>query len=261
MMPTAAITGDVHHALGHHYLEKKEHIFSKEYSEVISKNNSKATLFVTGKCIKNNPQHWKKIADKKNIELGGHTYYAFQPSSIFYAYKDLFSRFGWTYGPMMYQLIDISKTVKAFKKANIKLTSWRSHAYRGDKTTGKLLPDFGIKTISELRSVPSRKLNNLPITCYPDDHIFLSTLNDTEYDPDAEMKKVKQSIYKKINNKEHMVIQLHPSSMKVYDEFESLNEIITKLKDNDYEFKTISEMSEEIKNLPESSDALRYLEE
>lgn len=258
-MPLAAITGDVHHYLSNHPLEKKEHIFSKEYLDIVSNLDVKATLFVTGKSIEQHRDHWYALFKDNPIELGGHTYYALQPPSIFYAYKDLLGRFGHTYGPVLYQLLDISKTVKAFEKADISINSWRTHGYRGDKVTGKLLPHFGIKYISELKKVPSKKLINLPITCYPDDHIFLATVDKNRFDPDEEMKTVKKSIFKAIEEKKDMVLQLHPGSMKTYDDFQTFRKILKKLKNSNYEFKTLSEMGETFKDgLQESPEALKY---
>ncbi|MFW6048524.1 MAG: polysaccharide deacetylase family protein [Candidatus Natronoplasma sp.] len=260
-MPSVAITGDVHHYLGNHLIEKKEHLFAKEYLEIISEYDAKATLFVTGKCIENHQEHWKRLHREYPLEIGGHTYYAFQPPSIFYGYKDLFGRFGLTYGPLFYQLLDISKTVRAFEKANIPIQSWRTHAYRGDKVTGKLLPDFGIKYVSELKSLPNEKLIDLPINCYPDDHVFLATLTEKKFDPEEEMRKVKESISKNIELKKDMVIQLHPGSMKVLDDYKTFNSIIEKLIDAGYEFKTISELGESISdNISESPEALAYFE-
>ncbi len=259
LMPSIAITGDVHHYLGNHPKEKNEHFFTEEYVEIISQEEIKATLFVTGKSIEQHQKHWHSLSKDYPVEFGGHTYYAFQPSSIFYAYKDLLGRFGHTYGPVLYQLMDISKTVKAFEKADIPINSWRTHGYRGDKVTGKLLPDFGIKYVSELKMVPSEELINLPITCYPDDHVFLSSLIQKKYDPEREMKKVKESIFEAIEQRKDVILQLHPSSMRVYDDFSSLKQIIKKLKDAGYEFETISSLGEKInKDLPVSKGALSY---
>lgn len=256
-MPTAAITGDVHHYLGNHQMEKKEYLFAEEYINTIKNNNAKATLFVTGKAIEEHPEHWKKLSE--NAEIGGHTYYALQPPTVFYAYRDLLSRFGHTYAPILYQIIDISKTVKAFKNADIPMNSWRTHGYRGDKVTGKLLPDFGIKFISEIKKVPSEQLTNLPITCYPDDHIFLATKDVNRYNEHKEIKMVKESIYNNIEEKNDLILQLHPGSMKVYDDFQTLKNILIKLKTNDYDFKTITEMGNKFKDgLEESPDALKY---
>jgi len=258
-MPSVAITGDVHHYLGNHPLEKKEPLFAKKYLDILYKHDAKATLFVTGKCIEENPLHWKKLEEDYPVELGGHTYYAFQPQSLFYGYKDLFGRFGFTYGPVFYQLLDISKTVNAFENADMPVQSWRSHAYRGDKITGKLLPEFDIKYISELKIVPSQKLINLPITTYPDDHVFLATLTGKKYDPEKEMKKVNKSIFKSMETGKDFVVQLHPSSMKLYDDFSSLRQIVRKLKSFNYEFETIKSLGEgKDKNLSSSKTALAY---
>lgn len=261
-MSIVAVTGDVHHYLGNHPLEKKEYTFAKEYLSILSDFSASGTLFITGKEINNHKKYWKNLIEKYNLEIGGHTYFGLQPPTLFYIYKHLFQQFNLTYGPTLYQLMDISLTVNSFKNAKIPIKSWRTHGYRGDKITEKLLPEFGIRYVTELKKIKSQTLLNFPIFNYPDDHIFLSILLDKKYDPDEEIKKVKKSIMKGIKKGRDMVLQLHPGSMKVYDDFKFFKNIIEKLEEEDYEFKMISEMADVFdEGLEESQHALQYYDQ
>ena len=51
------VTADVHHDLNdtEKRYSKNEHLFAKEYQEIIERYNGSATFFVTGKCIDEHP--------------------------------------------------------------------------------------------------------------------------------------------------------------------------------------------------------------
>ena len=165
----ACITGDVHHPLSSTWWDKNEVRFSEEYVEIINSLKAKATLFVTGKCIKKNKSIFKDISKNDNIELGGHTYYAFKilpyvsPNHLA-ALSNLIV--GSPYGPKLWQKIDIIKTINAFKEIGINIKAWRTHCYAGDKTTYSILDNLGIIVVSD-----KRKLCNFKIKRAYENHI------------------------------------------------------------------------------------------
>lgn len=246
-MPIVCITGDVHHYLGNHPLEKQEYIFAEEYQEILEEMRACSTLFVTGKCIDSNIDFWKSFVKKYHVELGGHTYYALKPQLPLKAWNKFF---GSRYGPKIYQSFDINRTLKSFEKIGIKSEVWRTHAYASNKTTYSILKKKGIRIVSDiirdkLEIKEENGILHVPITTYPDDRIFTSLFRSKE-NRDEEIKKVKKSIFSKIIEGEDVVIQLHPVCMKTLD-FELLRSTVCYLKENNYEFCTLTELSRKVK--------------
>jgi peptidoglycan/xylan/chitin deacetylase (PgdA/CDA1 family) len=244
------ITGDVHHYIGNSEDERFEYKYAKHYLQILKKYKASSTLFVTGKCIDSYPNFWMWIIKHFDVELGGHTYNAFQHE---FFHKTWYRLTGREYGPWLYQWWDINRTLKAYQRIGIKLMSWRTHAYAGDNITYRILSSKGIKVVSDrfadkFQVFKENDIIHVPITTYPDDEIFTCTFSNSLTEKEIieeQTKKVEESIIKKIDAKEDMVIQLHPNSMKVLN-FSLLRRVVSALKHSGYTFHKISEV---IKNV------------
>lgn len=245
-MPKVCITGDVHHDLGF-VLRGSEASAAADYIKILDVYNSKATLFVTGKCIDNNTEFWSTIS--KNVELGGHTYSAWSPmigrkKVVHWFYG---KAFGTEYGPYVYQYYDVWRTVKSFEKITIKPVCWRTHAYASNETTKKILPKFGFKILSDeiadgdKITVSKGILISVSINTRKDDDIFKFFTEGQKGKMREEGERVKDSIFYLIKQKKDIVAQLHPICMKVLDNFESFEAILKELCDNNYSFYTLKE--------------------
>lgn len=245
-MPRVCITGDVHHDIGF-ALEESEVSATADYIKILNIYNSKATLFVTGKCIDNDREFWSDVS--KNVELGGHTYSAWSPK-IFH--KKLVHGFygkvfGTEYGPYLYQYYDIRRAVKSFRKINIKPVCWRTHAYASNENTRKILPKFGFKIISDeivegkKIMIDKENLITVSINTHNDDDIFKFFTEEREERMKEEGERVINSIFNLITQKEDIVAQLHPMCMQVLDNFKTFEIILETLHDNNYSFCTLKE--------------------
>lgn len=145
------LTGDIHHSS----LDSPEQELSDfsevevtyNYLKICEHYNIKATLFITGKAFIDDWQDLKGIMNFKNVEIGGHTFRALRPRLL----HDYFKFFcGSYYGPYLYQWFDIKKTLSIIeKRTNQRIKCWRTHAYSSDKTTRKLLSNFGINVLTD----------------------------------------------------------------------------------------------------------------
>ena len=86
------LTGDVHHInkkelSDQQFMPITEAEAAKKYVEIADKYGIKATLFFTGKSLVEKPKTIKDILKFKNIEIGGHTYNAYQPEIIYHLFK------------------------------------------------------------------------------------------------------------------------------------------------------------------------------
>ncbi len=186
------LTGDVHFKnknlfCDQQFMSVSESGAAKKYVEIADKYGIKATLFFTGKSLVEEPKTIKDILKFKNIEIGGHTYNAYQPEILY----RLFKRFNPPLPPFIkggrggimewWQERDIRKTLKVIKKvAGEDAISWRNHAYRYDRYTYTILKKYGIKVVSN--DVSSQKMYperiddtilSLPINTTPDhEHLY-----------------------------------------------------------------------------------------
>jgi hypothetical protein len=175
------ITGDIHNTSDgfkeQAYSEYSEMELALKYAEIAKKYDLKVTLFITGKSLQQEKDLSKKLSDFRNVELGGHTYNGLQPQRL----HERFERyFGTYYGPYCIQMLDILITKYMLKKrTGVKTMSWRTHAYRSDFRTKKILLKMGTRVISDEvdRTALNPYVNNyglvsLPINTCPDhEHI------------------------------------------------------------------------------------------
>jgi len=153
---TVCITGDVHHmsmaTRDQEHLEVTEVEAAVEYAEIAAEYDVPVTLFCTGKCIEEDPERMRTLAEMDNVELGGHNYWAFT-TPVHSAWRALGrvtgGRIGSWNGPRPFQAYEIQKTVDAFEELGVLVRCWRDHAYRHDRHTADLLAQYGITHFSD----------------------------------------------------------------------------------------------------------------
>ncbi|WP_299263738.1 hypothetical protein [Halorientalis sp.] len=182
---TVCITGDVHHmsmaTRDQEFLDGTELEAAVEYAEIAAEHDVPVTLFCTGKCVEEDPQRIRTLAEMDNVELGGHNYWAFT-TPVHSAWRALgkltAGRIGSWNGPRVFQSYEIQKTISSFADLGVVLRCWRDHAYRHDSHTPRLLSRYGITHFSDavepdgdVRTVD--RLTVVPINTPPDhEHVY-----------------------------------------------------------------------------------------
>tara|TARA_Y100000310_G_scaffold326420_1_gene391306 strand:+ start:545 stop:793 length:249 start_codon:yes stop_codon:yes gene_type:complete len=69
---------------------------------------------------------------------------------------------------------------------------------------------------------------------------------DDQIELDYEMERIKNDIILKLNRKENIVLLLHPTIMKLYDNLDVFKEIVKTFKEMGYKFVTISQLVDKI---------------
>jgi len=235
-----------------HAIQKEEYSFAGEYSKALQRHDFKATLFVTGKCIRDHSPFWRDLASIGLLELGGHTYNAFQPWIIHKFFEYTLKK---RYGPSFYQYLDIKRLVAAFRSIGIEPKAWRTHAYAGDFNTYQLLERFGFSIVSDkvdlgnLEITRMGKLRHIPITSIPDEKIAYFYFQGMPRRMEMEGKRVYQFIVDLISEREDMVLQLHPLCMKLVDDFRKFEKTLEMLSEYSYTSATITELANKISEM------------
>lgn len=226
------------------FIQRKEYSFAGDYLNVVRKYDFKATLFVTGKCIAQHKSFWTNILSLDSVELGAHTYAAFQPWIIHKFFEEILNA---RYGPCFYQYLDVKKTLRAFKSIGVRPKAWRTHAYAGDSNTYELLENLGFSVVSDkiglgtLRITKLGTLTQVPITSIPDEKIAYFYFQGMTQRMLVEGQKVLRFIVDLISKRKDMVLQLHPICMKLLDNFRGFEKILNMLSEHAYVPVTITE--------------------
>jgi hypothetical protein len=234
------LTGDVHNRSLNSSDQKVSKLTeveaSKIYLMIAEKFNIKVTLFFTGKCFSEEPlNNIKDLLSYKNLEIGGHTYYALRPAVMHNIFRRIW---GQSYGPEWYQRLDIRRTVKVIKNTiGRDVLSWRTHSYASDEITYKILDTEGLRVVSDKvdyqASYPQRVGRNLlsmPINTFPDhEHIIHPGTRKMVESNKANLnkifpiekwcEKVEKQILNILSFKGVGVILAHPICMYVSDNF------------------------------------------
>lgn len=175
------ITGDVHHrslnTRDQSSLFQSEVELARAYADIAAQHSVEVTLFVSGKTVEEDPALVAGLADRDNVEIGGHNWSCFEWSILhFFSELVLDSH----YGPAAYQRWDVKKTLDAIEaKTGTCPRSWRSHAFVEDEQTAEILTAAGLDVVSNTvgpeRPISSRSdgLVSLPINTLPDhSHVY-----------------------------------------------------------------------------------------
>ncbi len=236
------ITGDVHTKMSQNFEQAQigsEVKASYTYLSILKRYSLASTLFINGKCLKDEKENINALVDF-NVELGGHTYDNFHEIGAIkgYVYRKLF---GCVYGPATYQRKDIAKTKKEFINFGVKMNSWRTHAFSSNDKTFEILAQEGVRYVSDLlgNRLPFEKrgIVHLPINIPVDQNtIAYSLLTPENRDPFASCVKgriapeewfaiLRNRVIKNEKNKVPSILLMHPATMATLDNFKLFERI------------------------------------
>ena len=270
--PGIIITGDVHHNSikfrDQLYFSGTEVQAAISYAEIIEEFGLKATLFITGKAIRESIELCKILVKKKYIEFGGHTYNCYEPRLIYKIWKK-FS--GGGNGPYQLQEWDVKLSTRMFRKLlGLKIHSWRNHSYRHDKNTDEILRKYGILNVSNDVG-PNENINIVQtkngiivktgINVWPDhEHLMHGALDrkqqgkrkfgyskfpDRIFSPAEWVDQACRSVEQHLRMGMFAVLLVHPSCMMATDNMSTLRNLCRRLKG--IQSYTISEASSSIR--------------
>lgn len=265
------LTGDVHHdydGLEQRKYDGSEVDAAKEYSEIASRHDIDITLFVTGKAVQSEREELRTVADRENVEIGGHTWSAFRPTWL---HRTVFKRlFGSIYGPKTFQRYDIRRTLRVLENfLGEPVTSWRTHAYASTDATYEILSDSPVEVISDKKKPDALSpyeytryaLHELPINVIPDhEHIYhgARTHESVQENIDAgwsdpfghESYSIEQWTERVIDTIDEIeqkngvaTLLIHPGCMKVADDLHSFERICEHISSRGYTTKTVRDLS------------------
>jgi len=257
MKKIAVITGDIHHLPDHikrvfygtlRFPADHELKAAYKYAKILYELSIPCTLFITGVLVNKFADRIKQLIALKNIEIGPHTYYAFR--GPLYGYTTLISAyskfFGCPYGPKIIIRHDVFRVIHAFRKLGIEPKVWRTHGYCGTTYLYKLLSKLGFKIVSDCISNTFKifKYYTMVHICInmPTDEI-LSQLS--QHERRIWYQKYMRRLKLKSENKEPLVLQLHPVNM-ILDNFEFFIDILRLLKRLGYNFMKLSEIPQHL---------------
>ena len=257
-----SITSDIHHQ-GLQTGNQKHSDLSEVATAVIMHNifkefNIKGTYFISGKAFEDHWLELQKICNDENFNIGGHNYYCFKPELFHRLTNKLFNSYN---GSKSYQVWETKKTQKVIKeKVGRDCIFWRNHMYMHGKYTDEVLPDLGIKICSDGVKKNSNGLNlvandyfHLPINVIPDHEHLIHAERTKEWieewvkrynwSDDFGSESYPIEVWRNIlitqvreNEKKGILsnIIIHPITMYLCDNFESLRIILDSLKE--YQF-------------------------
>jgi len=171
------LTADLHHMslkTGNQlYSDQTEMALAGQFVKMMEERGIKGSFFITGKAFKEEWKEVKPIVESPNIEIGGHTYAAFEPALFHRIWNKLTKNYN---GPYLYQYWDTKRTIDIiFKKTGKRIMIWRNHMYMHGANTEKVLHKLGIKICSDGVMKDNHQLIwdphricNLPINIIPD---------------------------------------------------------------------------------------------
>ena len=176
------ITGDVHHMSlqtgDQHCSDVTESDSAGLFVELCREYDVKATLYCTGKLFAQEWESVKKWAFEPVVEIGGHTFHAFDPALPHRIWKKLTGNYN---GPEFMERSDIRKNLDIIQSLTGKTpVSWRNHCYFHGCNTDRLLVEAGFESCSDIVSAPGStpyvtedNIVTVPINVIPDhEHIY-----------------------------------------------------------------------------------------
>lgn len=248
------LTADLHHMSlktgNQMHSDKTEMSLAGEFVKMMEERDIKGSFFITGRSFDEEWDEVRPIVESPNIELGGHTYEAFEPALLHRIWNKLTGNYN---GPFAYQYYDTKKTIDAiYQKTGKRIKIWRNHMYMHGPNTEKVLKKLGIEICSDgvtkenyhLQEHPDG-IYNLPINIIPDhEHIIHAERTpewiaewqarynwSDDFGPDsyyidewAQM--VLEQLKANEAEKKLSVMIIHPITMYLADKFESVKHIL-----------------------------------
>lgn len=258
MNPKIFLTGDIH---GEHenfgdqkFSDLNEVESAQKYVDILEKYGLKATLFFTGKSVKQDADKIREIAEKNNFEIGAHTYNSLRPQLMHRAFRKFLGSY---YGPSIYQKFDVKRTKKAIEnKLGIVPITWRTHAYQSDSKTPRILEEEGFQVISDKKhdgnigELDKSGVLSIPMNVMPDhEHLlhaektrevcrnngFEDVFTHKAYPIDEYISIIKEQIQHRIESGSHAVLLIHPMCMEAADSMEMFEELCDFISNQGYE--------------------------
>jgi hypothetical protein len=147
------LSADVHHktmgGADQRYLSRdtSELTLLVQYLEIANRKGIRPTVYLTGRIAYEERDLLKHISKNFNLEIGGHTFNAYQPWFWWGGLRRL-NRGKW---PIGFQRSDALRTRQALMNVTGReIVSWRNHAYLCDENTNDILEAIGYITVSNL---------------------------------------------------------------------------------------------------------------
>ena len=247
------ITGDVHHRFRENWIKEDESMFIRKYLDLINRYGYIATLFVTGKLLKEKARFFNKILKEYDVEIQPHTYSVF--SSYSFKVANFLKKHGFKKLYKTLLINDVKRAIDAYAEIGLDVYAWRTHSYIVNNTIYSALLFFSksttvavldfrkyIKDVVYACRILNVQVNNLnlrkrllfiPINVPVDDYIIIY-LKRRRFDKIREYCKVVANVLEKlIARNQNLVIQCHPSVAKV-TKYETLHFFLEVLKEHGY---------------------------
>jgi len=258
---TVCLTGDVHHmslkTRDQMHMDRSELSVAVEYAEVAGSHDVPVTLFVTGRAVEEEPAAIDRLAAMDHVELGGHNYYAFD-TLVHTLSRGLLG--SWN-GPRRFQGWEITRTIDAFARRGVDITSWRDHAYRHDDNTAALLSARGITHFSDAVGPDEQVrqeagLTVVPINTPPDhEHVyhafrtpafvaeadFEGPFGTDSHDIDDWLEWVLDRVGTVVDAGDPATVLAHPACMDLADGLDAFEKLCADVSEN-YEAQTVGEI-------------------
>ncbi|MEM1007413.1 MAG: polysaccharide deacetylase family protein [Myxococcota bacterium] len=159
------------------YLRGTEPESASHYLDIVQHFGKKVTFFVTGRCVEEEPDVIRQLGGESDVELGGHTYNAYQPLLMHRLSKHVLGHF---MGPRVIQDWSVRTTCSLLESCmpGSRVVSWRNHAYLSDENTVDCLKRQGIRNYSDMvladeQPFAEDDLCIVPINVIPDhEHLY-----------------------------------------------------------------------------------------
>jgi len=251
------LTGDLHHqSLGtgnQAHCSISEIKIAQRFLRLLEEAAVKVTFFVTGRAFAEQADELRPIVDSPLVELGGHTYSAFEPAVFHRIWKKIDGSYN---GPAFYQRRDAQRTIDIIQRhTGRRIRLWRNHMYMHGPYTEKVLSSVGIRLctdgVDRDATGPQRHgtgLYNFPINIIPDhEHLYHAERTPTwvaawkrryrwsdDYGPDSYyIEEWTELVLAGLRQREatgaisNMII--HPITMYLSDQFRSFERILAYL--------------------------------
>lgn len=263
-----SITSDIHHqglqTGNQKYSDLTEVATAVIMHQIFEEFKIKGTYFISGKAFEDHWKEVKKVCRSEQFDIGGHNYYCFKPELFHRITNKLFNSYN---GSKSYQKWETKKTQSIIQqRIGRECIFWRNHMYMHGKYTDDVLPKLGIKICSDGVKKESNGLNlisndyfHFPINIIPDHEHLIHAERTREWieewvkrynwSDDFGSNSYPIEVWRKIlidqvhqNEKNGIVsnIIIHPITMYLCDNFESLRFILDSLKE--YEFINFSDL-------------------
>jgi hypothetical protein len=247
------LTGDVHHRIpssDRRHANESECALAVEYARIAARHGLKATLYVTGRALREDRADALPLPSLDNVELAGHGWDAFHPHWLYRPMARIASS---PHGLRVWQRRGIRRTCAEVEEfAGKPVRAWRNHAYLHDRHTADLLAEAGLTSWSDHVDpslthpyVHGSGLVVLPLNTTPDhenlyhgDRTPETVGEPRSLHPDEWVARVVQQAESLVAEGGTATVLAHPLCMKVTDDWKTFDALCSALAAQDSQFAT-----------------------